>query len=54
MADPVKQGEARLGGAPGRVKVNEEEEGLFTIDELAEMVDAARAGGRVEGPARQR
>ena len=53
MEDPVKQGEERL-SAPGRVKVNEAEEGLMTIDELAQMVDTARAGGHVEGPARQR
>ena len=53
MEDPVKQGEERLSG-PGRVKVHEAEEGLMTIDELAQMVDAARAGGHVEGPVHQR
>ena len=53
MEDPVKQGEERLSG-PGRVKVHEAEEGLMTIDELAQMVEAARAGGHVEGPVHQR
>ncbi len=55
IEDPLKQGEGRL-ESPDRfqVKANAEENGLFTIDELAEMVDAARAGERVEGPSRQR
>ena len=53
MEDPVKQGEERL-SAPGRVKTNEAEEGLMTIEELSEMVDVARAGGRTDGAARQR
>ena len=53
VEDPVKQGEERL-SAPGRVKVNEAEEGLMTIEELSEMVDVARAGGRTDGVARQR
>jgi hypothetical protein len=55
VEDPLKQGEGRL-ESPDRfhVKANAEESGLFTIDELAEMVDAARAGEHVEGPSRQR
>jgi hypothetical protein len=55
IEDPLKQGEGRL-ESPDRfqVKENAEETGLFTIDELAEMVDAARAGAHVEAPSRQR
>ena len=55
IEDPLKQGEGRL-ESPDRfhVKANAEETGLFTIDELAEMVEAARAGVHVEAPSRQR
>jgi len=46
VQDPVKQGEARLGGRPDRfdLRSNGAEEAGMTIDEFATMVDAARAG----------
>lgn len=40
--DPVKQGDARL-GRPTKFDMNTEATGL-TLDEFAEMIDAARAG----------
>ena len=45
--DPVKQGDGRL-ERPGHIRANAEEAGEITLAEFAEMVDAARAGERVD------
>ena len=47
--DPVKQGEGRLERDRFTARENAVEE-LLTIDEFAGMVDAARAGERIERP----
>jgi hypothetical protein len=52
VEDPVKQGDERLGSAPGHGAKETAIEGpSLTIDEFAAMVDAARAGAdRAERP----
>ena len=45
--DPVKQGDGRL-ERPDHIRANAEDFGEITLVEFAEMVDAARAGERVE------
>lgn len=46
VEDPVKQGDARLGGGHDRMKETAFEGPALRLDEFAAMVDAARAGER--------
>ena len=51
VEDPVKQGEARLTKAPGRLHAHAEFEGeALTLDEFEGMVEAARAHERFVRP----
>ena len=51
VEDPVKQGEGRLERPKTDLRANADFEGeVLTINEFAEMVDAARAGERFDRP----